>query len=219
MTPNRKSSGPAGANSGPGSRAKILDTAEALFSRRGFNGVSLREVADRAGLGKSSLFHHFANKLSLYVAVLERILTQIDARVEAAQEHTASALARLHQWVDAIVDTLAENPTHAPLLLRALFEGEVVDAKDSSRLNHILQRTLGRVAHDLQEGMESGEFRSVSVPHTLQTLIGMSIYHFASGEFGNDLLQNPVFSAAEVRRRKEHIFSFLEHGLVQEVSQ
>ena len=60
MTPNRKSRGPASADSGPGSRAKILDTAEALFSRRGFNGVSLREVADRAGLGKSSLFHHFA---------------------------------------------------------------------------------------------------------------------------------------------------------------
>ncbi len=216
MTPSSVSRRPARADSVPSSRAKILDTAEALFSRRGFTGVSLREVADKVGLGKSSLFHHFPNKLSLYVSVLERILTRIDARVEAAQEHTASALARLRQWVDVIVDTLAENPTYAPLLLRTLFEGEVVDTEDSARLDRILQRTLGRVAHGLREGIESGEFRSVSVPHTLQTLIGMSIYHFASGEFGDDLLQNPVFSAVEVRRRKEHIFSFLEHGLVAE---
>ncbi len=197
----------------PSSRAKILDTAEALFAARGFRGVGLREVAEKVGLGKSSLFHHFPSKLSLYVAVLERILTRMDEHLEAAQQRAESTLEKLRHWVDVVVDTLAENPTYAPLLLRTLFEGDVVDRDDRAHLNGILQRTLGRVAHGLSEGIASGEIRPVSVPHTLQTLIGMSVYHFASGEFGDDLLQNPVYSAAEVERRKQHIFLFLEHGL------
>ncbi len=78
---------------GPSSRAKILDSAEALFAARGFSGVGLREVAQKVGLGKSSLFHHFPSKLSLYVAVLERILTRIDERLESAQQRAVSALA------------------------------------------------------------------------------------------------------------------------------
>ena len=52
------------------SRDKILEVAEALFAQRGFAGVGLREVAESAGLGKSSLFHHFASKVQLYLAVL-----------------------------------------------------------------------------------------------------------------------------------------------------
>ncbi len=201
---------------GPSSRAKILDTAEALFAARGFSGIGLREVAEKVGLGKSSLFHHFPSKLSLYVAVLERILTRIDERLEATQQRAESALARLRNWVDVVVDTLAENPTYAPLLLRTLFEGDVVDRQDRAHLDAILDRILGRVARGLKEGIAAGEIRPVSVPHTLQTLIGMSVYHFASGEFGDDLLQHPVYSAAEVRRRKQHIFLFLEHGLAAE---
>ncbi|MCZ6713381.1 MAG: TetR/AcrR family transcriptional regulator [Deltaproteobacteria bacterium] len=201
---------------GPSSRAKILDSAEALFAARGFSGVGLREVAQKVGLGKSSLFHHFPTKLSLYVAVLERILTRMDERLEAVQERPESALAKLRNWVDVVVDTLAENPTYAPLLLRTLFEGDVVDRKDRAHLNGILERILSRVARGLKQGIAAGEIRPVSVPHTLQTLIGMSVYHFASGEFGDDLLQHPVYSAAEVRRRKQHIFLFLEHGLAAE---
>ena len=94
---------------GPSSRAKILDSAEALFAARGFSGVGLREVAQKVGLGKSSLFHHFPTKLSLYVAVLERILTRMDERLEAVQERPESALAKLRNWVDVVVDT---PPTH-----------------------------------------------------------------------------------------------------------
>jgi len=50
----------------PSSRDKILDVAEALFARSGYSGIGMREVATEVGLGKSSLFHHFESKQSLY---------------------------------------------------------------------------------------------------------------------------------------------------------
>ena len=59
------------------SRDKILDAAEDLFARRGFAGIGMREVADAAGLGKSSLFHHFKSKAELYAAVVGRILDHL----------------------------------------------------------------------------------------------------------------------------------------------
>jgi hypothetical protein len=40
------------------------------------------------------------------------------------------------------------------------------------------------------------------------------IYHFASGEFGLELLGRPVFAPAEVKRRKDEIRALLHHGLV-----
>src|SRR2546427_12243651 len=63
------------------SRDKILDAAEALFAKRGYAAVGLRELAEVVGLGKSSLFHHFRNKAQLYAAVNARILVRIEARL------------------------------------------------------------------------------------------------------------------------------------------
>ncbi len=76
----------------PSSRDKILDVAEALFARRGFAGVGMREVAAAAGLGKSSLFHHFRGKTELYFNVLERVIARFAERfapVLAAQSGPA----------------------------------------------------------------------------------------------------------------------------------
>jgi hypothetical protein len=62
--------------------------------------------------------------------------------------------------------------------------------------------------------MANGEIRVASIPHTLQTFIGIVIYHFASGDFGAELLRRPLFSPAEVKRRKQEVKALLHHGLL-----
>jgi len=200
----------------PSSRDKILDVAEALFARRGFEGVGMREVADAAGLGKSSLFHHFRSKAQLYLAVLERLLAQLEERLCAALAAPGAPLERLDRWIDALVDALAEREPAARLLLRGLFEDDAFDAaawsegRDAER--HI-ESILNGILALLREGGESGAFRRASGPHTVQTLIGATVYHFASGEFGEGLLGGSLRSADAVRRRKAEVKAFLHHGL------
>lgn len=58
-------------------RQRIVDDATELFSRHGFNGTSVGELALAVGVSKSSLFHHFASKEDL----LESILAERDATI------------------------------------------------------------------------------------------------------------------------------------------
>lgn len=200
----------------PSSRDKILDVAEALFARRGFEGVGMREVADAAGLGKSSLFHHFRSKAQLYLAVLERLLAQLDDRLGAVLAAPGAPLERLDRLVDELVDALAEREPVARLLLRAIFEDDAFDAEAWSEgrdAERRLQSILGGILGLLREGTESGAFRPSAGPHTLQTLIGATVYHFASGELGEGLLGGSLLSSDAVRRRKDEVKAFLHHGL------
>jgi len=200
----------------PTSRDKILDVAEALFARRGFAGVGLREVAAQVGLGKSSLFHHFRSKADLYLAVLRRVLDRIDERVGPSFAGGGSARERLDRAVDALIDALAEHPTTARLLLRGLFEDDDLPAEMEEAIGEVeraIERTLGRVLRLLQEGIEAGAFRAASPGHVLQTLIGAIVYHFASGEFGEGLTGAPLFSSDAVRRRKDEVKQLLLCGL------
>lgn len=201
---------------GAGSREKILDVAEALFARRGFAGVGLREVAESAGLGKSSLFHHFRSKVELYLAVVSRVLDRIREHVDPVLRSSAGPAERLDGFVDALIDALAEHPPTARLLLRGLFEDDDFGPADETQAEGFernLAEVLGELRALFDSGIQTGAFRPVSRSHTIQTLIGATVYHFASGEFGEELIGGPLLSAEAVRRRKDEVKTFLRQGL------
>jgi len=198
------------------SRDKILDCAEALFARRGFAGIGLSEVAERVGLGKSSLFHHFRSKAQLYAAVMARILARIESALTATLAAGGPPAERLDRWVDALIDVLAAHPTYPRLLLRSLFEDDELagELPEEQEANEIIRRVAAAGSRLLKEGMATGEFRPASVPHTLQSLIGATVYHFASGEFGDEMIGRPLFSPSEVRRRKAEVKALFRRGLL-----
>jgi len=197
------------------SRDKILDAAEDLFARRGFAGIGMREVAEVAGLGKSSLFHHFASKAELYAAVVGRILDYLDEQLTAALAAGGDPLVRFDRWLDTLIDNFALHPTYARLLLRSLFEDDELTGagEEEQHADRTIKHIFAAIGNLLREGMEAGVFRLASIAHTLQSIAGLTVYHFASGEFGDELLGQAVFSTAEVRRRKQEVKALLHHGL------
>src|SRR5690606_35037472 len=113
------------------------------------------------------------------------------------------------------VDALAEHEPAARLLLRGLFEDDAFDAEawpEGQGAERHLQSILAGAQALLREGTAAGVFRETSPAHTIQTLIGATVYHFASGEFGEQLLGGPLLSADAVRRRKQEVKAFLRQG-------
>src|SRR5437667_5925519 len=197
------------------SRDKILDAAERLFAKRGYAGIGLSELAEVVGLGKSSLFHHFRNKAQLYAAVTARILTRIEDHLVRSLARGGDPLARLERWLDELVDLLAANPTYARVLLRSLFEDDDLPGDTPGELE--AQRAIGSLMASvgalLREGMAAGLFRAANVQHLLLTLVGLTVFPFASGEFGAEVLGKDIFDPAEVRRRKRELRDLLRFGL------
>jgi AcrR family transcriptional regulator len=214
MGPNGRSSVQPAPSRQP-SRDKILDCAEGLFARRGFAGTGLAEVAEAVGLSKSSLFHHFRSKAQLYAAVISRILGRIESALMRSLAEGGRPDVRLDRWIDVVIDVLASHPTYARLLLRSLFEDDELagDLPEEQEANDILRRITAAAGRLLREGIEAGVFRPTSVPHTLQTLIGAIVYHFASGEFGQEMIGRPLFAGSEVRRRKAEVKALMRRGL------
>jgi len=173
-------------------------------------------VAECVGLGKSSLFHHFRGKSQLYFEVLGRVLGRIRDRLAPVLASGGDPAPRLERWVEALVDALAEHPSSARLLLRALVEDETPrDDREPEAIlaEGILDETLAGIRRLLRDGVASGSFRAVSDAHTVQTLIGATVYHFASGELGESVLGQPLLSAESVALRKRELRELLRSGL------
>jgi hypothetical protein len=143
------------------------------------------------------------------------VLERIRDRLAQAFTTSGSPLERLDRSIEVLIDTLAEHSASARLLLRAIFEDD--DFDEGLPEGEHAERTLAPLTENLEgllrEGVAAGAFRALDVRHTVQTLIGATVYHFASGEFGETLMGRPLLSAEEVRRRKEHVKSLLHYGL------
>lgn len=74
------------------SQERILDAAEALFARSGFNGVSVKDIGQAAEVDASLLHYYFTSKAGLYSAVIARRAGAINAaRLAALQAYAAEA--------------------------------------------------------------------------------------------------------------------------------
>jgi len=61
-------------------KAKILESAYAIFTEKGYDGASLERVAEAAGFSKGAVYSNFANKDELF---FELVSARIDERIEA----------------------------------------------------------------------------------------------------------------------------------------
>lgn len=95
---------------------QILDAAEYLFSRNGFHGVTLRDVAERVGIHTTLLHYYFEDKRNLFEAVFERRAdTTRNRRMEALEAYEKEAgdhptvEGALHAFLDTDLDLYMEG--------------------------------------------------------------------------------------------------------------
>ena len=98
---------------------RILDVAEDLFAVQGYDGTSLRQIAERAGIREPGLYNHFVGKQALYEAVLFRALNPM-AQALSGHMESASSLREYTDLPAIITDLLLKHPQMAALFQRAM---------------------------------------------------------------------------------------------------
>jgi TetR/AcrR family transcriptional regulator len=77
-------------------RERIIEAAHALFVKKGFAAVSMREIASRSGVTKSLIHHHFGSKEALWELVKEQAISAYaegqEAELRAAEAPDADLL-------------------------------------------------------------------------------------------------------------------------------
>jgi TetR/AcrR family transcriptional regulator len=101
-------------------REAILVAAEDYFARLGFEAASLNQIAEAAGVARSTPAYFFGSKDALYDAVLERVIARgQDAMARGyARSDDSSAEGTVDQFVDALVDFLGQDRNFLRLIQR-----------------------------------------------------------------------------------------------------
>src|SRR5262245_37404053 len=137
-------------------RQKILDTAQRLIQTRSFHGFSFQDIADEVGIRKPSLYHHFASKDDVAIAVLDRAAEWV--RGEMNKVDGAEPSARLEAYFDLFRKIHGKGGRMCP---GGSF-GAVFDAVSSPvqrALHSFSQMHLRWLEKVVRDGVERGQFR------------------------------------------------------------
>jgi AcrR family transcriptional regulator len=142
----------------------ILEQAINTFAELGFRGADVQVIADRAGVGKGTVYRYFGNKNDLFWAATFEVLLRLEKFVFAAMAKAEGACDKLRAGAIAYAKFFESNPQCLEVFVqdRAEFRGA---APESHREYH--KQLLQRQEAVLRQGVESGELRPVDTQQTL----------------------------------------------------
>jgi AcrR family transcriptional regulator len=172
---NRRGGPRPGGDSAPTRQAIFAAAAEA-FSRHGFSGVVVDDIARAAGVNKAMIYYHFEDKLALYREIVRDMLRSAGTSVTALADAAGPPEQKIARWVETFVALGEERPYFPPLMMRELAEGAPHLDHDTFALIRNLIGAFGRI---LAEGQQTGVFRPVNPILAYITLLAPLMFNAA----------------------------------------
>lgn len=152
-------------------RERVLAEATRLFVAYGYNGISMREIAEAVGVSKAGLYYHFKDKQDLFLAILRENLSSIGQLVQRASSAAAPTRAQIGQLVRSLFAQSSEQ--RAVIRLASLEMAHLTPEARAAFGRDYEQQFIGRIAAILQAGVARGDLRPIDPQAATWLLLGM----------------------------------------------
>jgi AcrR family transcriptional regulator len=206
----------------PGTKARLLAAASALFAERGFHATTIRDIAERAGVNVAAGNYHYGSKKALYLEVLRAEFAAVRARLVAGGATRApSELARLRRReleallgrrVKVVLDLLVGPP---PGLHATLMQREMCDPSEA--LPVIVEEFVRPMLGEMQAIVSrlAPRLERAAVERAALSVMGQALlYRFAMPAMLH-MLGTAAYPAGLARELAEHVTAFSLGGLAR----
>jgi AcrR family transcriptional regulator len=185
----------------------VLQVAIEEFAAKGFHGADVQMIADRAGVGKGTVYRHFGEKEKLFLAAAGHALDQLTRSVDREIRAGRGVANYLRDIAAGCARYYSAHPEAVELIVqeRALF-------REAISPTHLLRRAEAqrRVEDELRRGIERGELRPVDVHATLEAFGDLLFGSVVNGVLAGE--------AKSLVRRVTHAVDLLLKGIVRDES-
>ena len=181
------------------SRARIRAAARSLFRERGFDGATLRAIAERADMGASSIYRHFQSKEELLIDELAELQEEAWTRFRSADDRARPTSDRLRAFFAVQHGLLVADRDLTTIALRATTKTE---ARVARRVLQLQDRTIGLLMEILQRGrMKQHLAKDVDVLEASRVIFHVTHgarIPWANGLVSDEALRTSIHQALEM---------------------
>ncbi|MBN3527402.1 TetR/AcrR family transcriptional regulator [Paenibacillus apiarius] len=149
-------------------KIKIMDAAKVLFARKGFEGTTVRQICDEAGVALALVSYHFGGKENVFYALFDAFAPGfLNAEYE---------LENPEEDLRAFIREFVRLRMAEPELINLLQQEIILQSPRLDKLQRYLHALWMQLRGILEAGREKGSFDFESLKHTLHFIIGTLIF-------------------------------------------
>ena len=179
----------------------IMEAAEKLFAAKGFEGSSVRDIAEAAAVNLAMISYYFGSKEKLMEALFEYRGNFMKLKLEnLLADESITPWEKIQAVIDQYLERLLHNPDFYRIMSREQMESSNIMI--SQKIIEIKSRNIGLLASIMKQGQDNGSFKtSVDVPLLLMTLVGTIGQLLTSGKFYQILGKQTSLTEEEYREQ------------------
>ena len=174
----------------------LLDAGRELFPHRGCAGLSVREVAEAAGVNLGMFHYHFKTREAFLRALLEGVYEEMYARLEVAAARPVASDDPVEHLREALRSLGRFARTHRTLLARLLADALSADEIAIGFVRANFPRHIGVIHGLMARVQEAGRMKPLPIPQAMALCAGSIV---APIIFGGAALDSGAFPAAQAR--------------------
>jgi AcrR family transcriptional regulator len=152
-------------------RDRVLFAAVELFARQGYDGTSVTQVINQAGVAKGGFYHHFASKEALLYEVYGDLISRQLASMDAIMARNAPPADTLRALILDLVGSTAASARQALVFWR---EQHKLGDERTEQYRKARRRYHDTVARLIRDAQAAGDFAVVASPETVTfTIFGV----------------------------------------------
>jgi len=140
-------------------RHEIFHKVVHTFVKKGFQETSMREIAEAAGIGKSTLYDYFKTKDEILVYFFEDQLNDVTAEAQKIAMQNSTADVRLWKIMEAYIENLQANKS---LFLKLTQESQRLKLESQRQIQEKRHAYQDMIRALIDEGIREGVFRKVN---------------------------------------------------------
>ena len=141
-------------------RSRLVEAARAVFAEKGYASTRVADIAERAAVGKGTVYEYFSSKEELLFAVFESINAQISTRIDSAFAAGGSSEQQLHNLLRLAAEVTSEQVDLQPVILDFWAASRGKEFEEAYRQAVVSSYTLFRnlITDFIRDAQRQGEF-------------------------------------------------------------
>ena len=149
----------------------IINIAIELFSRKGFEGTSIRELAAKAGVNIAMVNYYFGSKDKLFEAIVETKASYMKGKLEELiANKNLSELEKMDVIIESYVERLLSQPNYHRFIHQELLLRQREDLHHY--ITNIFTQNMHMVKSIIEAGIKKKIFKKVDPELTMASIIG-----------------------------------------------
>lgn len=152
----------------------IIDAAEQVIDKTGFESATMDEIAEEAELAKGTLYLYFKNKTAIYLAICKRGSVLLNQRLGKVISHNLTGLEMVREMGNEYLSFIQENPRYFTAFgyyESILGDEEVASSKLAEECNEQAKEAMAFIIRALQIGIQDGSVKDEIDPHELGIIL------------------------------------------------